>query len=262
MNKNQNSPIGLFDSGVGGLSVFQEVKKLLPDKEYIFLADQAHMPYGRKTQKELQNLSERVVKFLLYRNISLLVIACNTATCYALDYLRQKFNLPIIGVVPALKPAAGITKNNKIAIMSTPATAKSTYLKNLVKKFAKGKEVMLLGCKGLEDAVETLDQKTIKTLLDKYTKEICDFGADTIVLGCTHYSFLKAEIKVRVGSKIQILDSGKAIAKRTKQLLENSHSNTKKRINETFFTTGNPREFSQVASQLLKYKVQAEFAQI
>lgn len=262
MSKKKRSPIGLFDSGVGGLSVFQEVKKLLPDREYIFLADQAHVPYGRKTQKELQDLSARIVKFLLYRDIGILIVACNTATCYALDYLRQMFKIPIIGVVPALKPAAKITKNNKIAVMSTPATAKSTYLKNLTKKFAQGKEILLLGCKGLEDAVETLDRKTIKTLLDKYTEEVCDFGADTVVLGCTHYPFLKTQIKMRIGSKIRILDSGRAIAKRTKQILKRTEDNTKGRANETFYTTGNPREFSQVASQLLKYKIQAEFARI
>jgi len=262
MNLQKNSPIGLFDSGVGGLSVFQEVKKLLPDREYIFLADQAHVPYGRKTQKELQNLSERVVKFLLHKDIGILVVACNTVTCYALDYLRQMFKIPIIGVVPALKPAAKITKNNKIAVMSTPATTKSTYLKNLAKKFAQDKEVMLIGCKGLEDAVETLDRKTIKTLLDKYTKEVCDFGADTMVLGCTHYPFLKTEIKNLVGSKIQILDSGAAVARRTKQILNSTEYEAKSTLCETFYTTGNPQQFSQVASQLLKYKVGAQFARI
>lgn len=262
MNFQKNNKIGLFDSGVGGLSVFREVKKLLPDREYIFLADQAHVPYGKKTQTELQNLSARITKFLLEKEIGILVVACNTATCYALDYLRQMFKIPIIGVVPALKPAAKITKNNKIAVMSTPATAKSAYLKDLAMKFAQNKEVMLLGCKGLEDAVETLDRKTIKTLLDKYTKEVCDFGADTVVLGCTHYPFLKTQIKMRVGSKIRILDSGRAIAKRTKEILKGTGDNTKSRINATFYTTGNPQKFSQVASQLLKYKVSAQFAQI
>lgn len=262
MNFQKNSPIGLFDSGVGGLSVFLEVKKLLPQREYIFLADQAHVPYGKKTQKELQNLSVRITKFLLQNNIGILVVACNTATCYALDYLRQKFRIPIIGVVPAIKPAAKLTKNNKIAVMSTPATAKSTYLKDLAKKFAQEKNVLLLGCKGLEDAVETLDRKAIKSLLDKYTKEVYDFGADTVVLGCTHYPFLKAQIRERLGSKVHVLDSGKAIARRTKQILKEAGNNTKKRAGETFFTTGDPQEFSQVASQLLKYKVQAGFARI
>ena len=262
MTKNKSSPIGLFDSGVGGLSVFQEVKKLLPDREYIFLADQAHVPYGKKTQKELQNLSARITKFLLEKEIGILVVACNTATCYALDYLRQMFKIPIIGVVPALKPAAKLTKNNKIAVMSTPATAKSTYLKNLAKKFAQNKDVMFLGCKGLEDAVETLDRKTIKTLLDKYTKEVCDFGADTVVLGCTHYPFLKTQIKMRIGSKIQILDSGRAIAKRTKQILKKTEDNAKSTIIETFYTTGNPDKFSQVASQLLKYRITSKKAYI
>ena len=262
MNYQKNNKIGLFDSGVGGLSVFQEVKKLLPDKEYIFLADQAHVPYGRKTQKELQNLSSRIVKFLLMSDIGILVVACNTATCYALDYLRQVFALPIIGVVPAIKPASKLTKNNKIAVMSTPATAKSDYLKNLSKKFARDKEVMLLGCKGLEDAVETLDRKTIKTLLDKYTKDVRDFGADTVVLGCTHYPFLKTQIKKRIGPNIRILDSGHAIAKRTSQLLKDREDRTKSKAIETFYTTGDPQKFSQVASQLLKYKISAQFAQI
>src|SRR3990167_10424101 len=172
------------------------------------------------------------------------------------------FAIPIVGVVPAIKPAAKLTKNNKIAVMSTPATAKSTYLKNLAKKFAQNKEILLLGCKGLEDAVETLDRKTIKILLDKYTKDVRDFGADTVVLGCTHYPFLKTEIKIRMGSGIQILDSGRAIAKRTSQLLKGREDHTKSKTIETFYTTGNPLKFSQVASQLLKYKVSARFAQI
>lgn len=258
----KNSPIGLFDSGVGGLSVYIELKKLLPDNHYIFLADQAHVPYGKKTPEELQNLSERIVNFLLKKNIGMLVVACNTATCYALDFLRHKFQMPIIGVVPAIKPAAKVTKNNKIAVMSTPATAKSDYLKDLSQKFAKDKEVILLGCKGLEDAVETLDQKAIKTLLDSYTEKIKEFDADTIVLGCTHYPFLKKEIRKRIGSKIQILDSGRAIAERTKQILEKTESKTQNRTWEIFYTTGDPAQFSQIASQLLKYKVTSQKAYI
>ena len=262
MIKNKNKPIGFFDSGVGGLSVFLEVKKLLPKKEYIFFADQAHVPYGKKTPKELQKLSERIARFLLNKNIGMLIVACNTATCYALDHLRQKFEIPIIGVVPALKPAAAITKNNKVAVMSTPATAKSAYLQNLVGQFAKDKEVLLLGCKGLEDAVEILDKKAIKLLLDRYTKEVCDFGADTIVLGCTHYPFLKKEIVARAGAKINIIDSGRAVASRVKQLSENTFGNTKNGLSETFFTTGDPAKFSQVASKLLKYKIVGEKAYI
>src|SRR3989338_6860179 len=123
-----NRPIGLFDSGVGGLSVLLEIKKLLPNEKFIFIADQANVPYGAKTQKQLQELSEKVASFLLLKDVSMIVVACNTATCYALDYLREKIKNPIIGVVPALKPAAKKTKNDKIAIMSTPATAKSAIL--------------------------------------------------------------------------------------------------------------------------------------
>ena len=118
-----NQPIGIFDSGVGGLSILKEVKETLPLESFIFLADQDHVPYGVKTKEELEDLSERITKFLLNYHIKLLVVACNTATCYVLDFLRLNFDISIIGVVPAVKPASEITVNGKIAVMSTPATA-------------------------------------------------------------------------------------------------------------------------------------------
>ena len=259
-----NRPIGLFDSGVGGLSVLLAIKKLLPNEKFIFIADQANVPYGAKTQKELQELSGKVASFLLLKNVSMIVVACNTATCYALDYLGEKIKNPIIGVVPALKPAAQKTKNDKIAIMSTPATAKSAYLKNLASKFARGKKTLLLGCKGLEDAIEILDEKAIKDLVAKYAKEIKSFGADIIVLGCTHYPFFKEQIQKGIGKNSKIIDSGRAVAKRVKQLLTESDglSGHGKPVSDEFYTTGDPKKFSLVASKLLKYKITGKKAYI
>lgn len=257
-----NRPIGVFDSGVGGLSVLREIKKILPEESFIFLADQGHNPYGEKSRKQLENLSERITRFLLSYNIKALVIACNTATCYALDYLRSKFKLPIIGVVPAVKPAASLTKNGKIAIMSTPATAKSQYLASLVSEFAGHLDVLNLGCDGLEESIEYLKMKNISKLLDKYTYEIRKFGADVVVLGCTHFPFFKEDIKKKIESNVKIIDSGQAVAKRLTSILKERKGFATKGSMDLYFTTADLRKFSQVATKLLKCKVEAKSVRI
>lgn len=254
--------IGVFDSGVGGLSIFKEVKKLLPKESFVFLADQANIPYGGKTKKQLKNLCEKTTKFLLGQDIKMLVVACNTASCYAIEHLRSKFSIPIVGVVPAIKPAINLTQSGKIAVLSTPATAKSKYLDKLVKKFANDKKVLRLGCKGLEDSIEIQDDKKIEKLLNIYIAKVKRFGADVIVLGCTHYPFLREKIAKRLGSKVEIIDSGKAVAKRVSNLLEASPLIAQKNVEEIFFTTGDPRQFSQVASKLLKYNIVGKKAYI
>ncbi|MEX2028340.1 MAG: glutamate racemase [Candidatus Curtissbacteria bacterium] len=261
MQRNER-PIGLFDSGVGGLSVMTEIGKALPNETFIFLADQLNNPYGAKTKRELEDLTEKITYFLMRQKIKALVVACNTATCYAIDYLRLNFDIPIVGVVPAVKPAAGLSKNGKIAIMSTPATAKSAYLDSLILDFAKSKKSLKLGCEGLEESVEALDKKSWDTLLDKYAKKIKNFGADVVVLGCTHFPFLKSEIKKRLGPKIRVIDSGQAIARRVKYLLAKKDELSGKKGKDLFFTTGDPKEFSRVASALLGYDVSSKKVEI
>lgn len=255
-------PIGVFDSGVGGLSVLSHLKIKLPFENFVFLADQANVPYGQKTQKELHELTERVTKFLLNFDIKLLVVACNTASCYAVEHLRSKFSIPIVGVVPAIKPAISLTKSGRIAVMSTPATAKSRYLKNLVGKFANGKKVLRLACTGLEDSVEAQDSKKTEKLLNIYVAKVKSFGADVIVLGCTHYPFLKGEFAKRLGRGVKIIDSGKAVAERVNYLLQTSSKISQKNVKQNFFTTGDPVQFSKVASKLLKYNVVGKKAYI
>lgn len=255
-------PIGLFDSGVGGLSVLLEIAKSMPNENFVFLADQLHNPYGAKAKSELEDLSERITYFLLKRKIKALVIACNTATCYAMDYLRFNFDIPIVGVVPAVRPSAKLTKTGKIAIMSTPATAKSAYLASLVLEFAENRQCLKLGCGGLEESVETLDKKAWDDLLDTYTGKIQKFGADVIVLGCTHFPFLKKDIKKRMGPKVKVIDSGAAIARRVKYLLTKKGALSPKKDKDLFFTTGDAKEFSRVASVLLGENISAERVEI
>jgi len=255
--KSDNRPIGIFDSGVGGLSVLLEIKKLLPLESSVFLADQAHNPYGAKTKKQLQNLSLRITKFLLKHNIKLLVVACNTATCYAIDYLRQNFTIPIIGVVPAIKPASTFTKAGKIVIMSTPATAKSTYLKKMIDKYANGAKVLKLGCDQLEESIECLDKQKINKLLNLYSRDINHFGADVVVLGCTHFPFIKNDLAKKINSA-KIIDSGGAVAKRVKTVLSNTFSLAATKAQDLYYTTADPINFTEVASILLGRKISAQ----
>ena len=255
-----NNPIGIFDSGVGGLSVLAEIKKLLPSENFVFLADQSHVPYGAKSKRQLEKLSERITNFLLSHKIKLLIIACNTATCHALDYLRSKYKVPIIGVVPAIKPAVAQSRKNKVAIMSTPATAKSNYLSSLISNFAADIKVLKLGCPGLEESVEVLDRKLYCQLLDIYTKKIKNFGADVIVLGCTHFPHLKGDIQKLVGANVKIIDSGKAIARRTKFILQKIDGLCQDNTVDIYYTTDDPQKFSKVASILLGQKISAQKA--
>ena len=148
-------PIGLFDSGVGGLSVLREIADLLPLENFVYVADQKHVPYGGKSQTELEKLTEQISRFLIGKQVKMIVIACNTATVYALNHLRQKFTLPIVGVVPVVKTLAEKTKTGKTAVLATPATSKSSYLQALIQKFAPEKTVYCIGGTGLEEVVES-----------------------------------------------------------------------------------------------------------
>lgn len=256
-----NNPIGLFDSGVGGLSVLLEIKKLLPRESYVFLADQLHNPYGAKTKKQLENLAGRITKFLLSHDIKLLVVACNTATCYALDYLRANFTVPIVGVVPAIKPAAVLSKTGKIAVMSTPATAKSAYLSKLITQYAPNSQVLKLGCDGLEESIEYLDQGKIDELVRIYAQKISSFGSDVIVLGCTHFPFIKDRLQKKIRN-VQIIDSGQAIARRVNDMLTESNLLATTKSEDLYYTTADPQKFAKVSSILLGTQVTAQKTRI
>ena len=262
-----NQPIGVFDSGMGGLSVLRELERLLPNEKFIFLADQKYVPYGEKSKKQLINLAYRIVDFFINKyDVKMIVIACNTSTCYSIDALRKKYSLPIVGTVPAVKKAGENTKSGAIAIISTPATSKSPTLKKLIKDNCNGIQVFNIGCKDLENAVEEgeIDAERVHILLQKYLGKIKNSKVDHLVLGCTHYPFLKKTIKKYVNSKVKLVDGGLAIAKRVRSLLKTYFfKNSKKTKGEIiYFTTGDSARFSKVASKLLKQKIQAKRVQI
>lgn len=260
MDASDIRPIGVFDSGVGGLSVLKELVKLMPKENYIFVADQINVPYGEKSKKELEKETLKICGFLVSKNAKVVVIACNTATCYAIDFLRTNIKTPIVGTVPAVKPAIGKTKAGVIAVMSTPATSKSIYLKNLIKDCADGARVLNIGCPDLENTVETgmLNSLKVRHLLLKYTKPIKKAGADVVVLGCTHYPFLKSQIKKFLGNNVEIIDSGKAIAKRTKEVIQQMGAFNGCGDRTDFYTTGNSAQFSKVASSLMKRPIKTK----
>ncbi len=257
--------IGVFDSGVGVLSILRELQSCLPDESFVFFADQKNVPYGGKSKEELVALTSKIMKFLTAQKIKIAVIACNTATCYALEELRNNFSLPIVGVVPAIKPAVEQTKVGKIAVVATPATAKSQYVTDLINKYANNVEVLRIGCAGLEDVVETGELHGLKTfeLLNKYILPLKQEGIDHLVLGCTHYPFLKEEIANILGPTISLMDSGRAVASRVEHLLdENNLRNTFEKQTDRFFTNKDADEFSRVASELLGYQVTAQYVSV
>lgn len=261
---NDKRPIGVFDSGVGGLSVLIELQKFLPKEDFIFIADQSHVPYGEKSQTELCRLTSAVSDFLVKNNVKLIVVACNTATCNSIDFLRKKFAVPFVGTVPAIKTAAEQTENKCIGIISTPSTSESVYVADLISTHAQGIKVINVGCTGLENVVEKGDMKSkeVGLLLKKYLSPLKLACIDTVVLGCTHYPFLKSEIKSNLGPKVSIIDSGKAIAKRTLSLLEDSGSLNTQGGKSRYLTTGDSKIFSNVASTLMKKNISAEHINI
>jgi len=261
--KENTRPIGVFDSGVGGLSVLIELRRLLPNENFVFLADQLYVPYGEKSKEELVDLGIRITDYLVdQHDIKMLVVACNTSTCNSIAELREKYSFPIVGTVPAIKPAAEKTKTKTVAVISTPSTSKSQVLQNLINKNCGNMNVVNIGCKNLENVVEEgkLNSAKVNNLLLKYLKKVKGSDVDCLVLGCTHYPFLKENIKRILGPKVLLIDGGYGIAKQTKFLLEiHFMKNNQKRVGETLYlSTGNPVKFSRVAAELLKHPVSAK----
>lgn len=254
-----NRPIGIFDSGVGGLSVFLEIQKLLPQESIIYLADSKNVPYGTKTPEELTQITEKIVKFLLKKDVKAIIIACNTATVYTIENLRSKFDIPIIGTVPLVKTISENTKTGKVAVFSTPATAKSKYLKDLIKKFADDKKVYVVGETGLEALVEQgdIDSSKIKFIFNKYLIPLKEKNVDCIALACTHYHFVKKNMQKVLGKSIKIFDSGAAVARQAKRVLESNRAlSDQNKVQNQFYTTGSSSKFKSVAEKLLNIKLE------
>jgi len=251
-----DQPIGIIDSGVGGLSIWQKIALNLPMESIVYLADSKNVPYGNKTQAQIYKFVKLMVEFLLERKVKIIILACNTATVFCLEKIREDFpQIPIIGTVPVVKTAVEKTKNKKIGILSTENTANSNYQKNLIEMFADGCEVVNVGTNELVPFVERgeINGDKISMALGKQLEKFKNQGVDVIALGCTHFPFLRDIITKNMGEKVLILDSGDAIARQAKRVLENTNNlSSQKNPSYSFFTTGNSDKFSKTASLLLK----------
>ena len=220
--KSNNFSIGIFDSGVGGTSIWKEITTLLPLENTMYLSDSKNAPYGEKSKQEIIDLSIKNTEFLLKQNCKLIVVACNTATTNAIKILREKFNVPFIGIEPAIKPAAILTKTNTIGILATKGTLNSELFETTAKTINKQIVIKEKIGKGLVELIEEgkLYSEEMTRLLTSYLQPMIKDKVDSLVLGCTHYPYLIPQIREIVGSKIQIIDSGEAVAKQTKAVLE------------------------------------------
>lgn len=215
-------PIGIFDSGVGGTSIWNEIKSLMPNESTIYLADSKNAPYGNKTKQEIIDLSAKNTELLLAKKCKLVVVACNTATTNAIDFLRKSYQVPFIGIEPAIKPAALHSKTKRVGVLATKGTLSSALFQNTSKLYASGITVVEREGNGLVECIEagkTNAEKT-KALLKSYLEPMLKEGIDSLVLGCTHYPYLIPLLKELLPSGVQIIDSGFAVAKQTKAILK------------------------------------------
>ena len=220
----RNNPIGIFDSGIGGTSIFQEIQSQLPNENCIYLADSKNAPYGNKTKEEILRLSIKNTELLLEQNCKLIVVACNTATTNAIAYLRTHFNVPFIGIEPAIKPAALNTKSNVVGILATKGTLSSQLFHKTSDLYASGIKIVEQVGEGIVPLIENglLHSDKMKRLLKGYLKPMIEAGIDYLVLGCTHYPYLIPTLKKMLPENVTIIDSGSAVAKQTKTVLQSN----------------------------------------
>jgi len=219
-------PVGVFDSGLGGLSILQALRAELPAEDFVYVADSGHAPYGERDPAHVIERSLAITRYLLDKHhIKALVVACNTATAAVTHLLRERYpQLPIVGVEPALKPAAQLSQTGRIGVMATRGTLESSKFNALLTSLQDQAEFILQPCDGLADAIEHQDVPKIEALCERYTKAIGEFGLnpgeiDTLVLGCTHYPFASARLRTRVGPEVRLLETGSPVARQTRRLL-------------------------------------------
>ncbi|NER12567.1 glutamate racemase [Leptobacterium flavescens] len=214
--------IGIFDSGVGGTSIWKEINKLLPNESTIYLADSKNAPYGEKTQQEVIDLSVKNTDFLLDRGCKIIVVACNTATTISIDFLRKKYDIPFIGIEPAIKPAALQTKTKAVGVLATRGTLSSSLFHHTTNLYNDGIHVVEQVGEGLVNLIEEgkIHSDEMRSLLKRYLDPMLEENIDHLVLGCTHYPYLIPAIKEMVPASVKIIDSGEAVARQTRAILE------------------------------------------
>ncbi|MFP3895843.1 MAG: glutamate racemase [Anaerolineales bacterium] len=249
-------PIGVFDSGVGGLSILRALARKLPYESFLYVADGIHCPYGARPVQEIRRLSEGIVRYLVQQKTKLIVVACNTASAAALSHLRATFpKIPFVGMVPAVKPAAQLTETGVVGVLATASTFQGRLYKDVVRRHGQGARVMAQVCHELVECVEdgALDAPHTRTLLRNYITPLLEAGADTLVMGCTHYAFLIPTIRQMVSDDVSLLEPSGAIARRTAQILDIRGTGNEKGSRKIIFaTTGDPSHFQRITKRLLK----------
>lgn len=251
-----SSPIGIFDSGIGGLSVLRAIRALLPDEAVIYFADQAHVPYGPRPMAQIQDYSLAITSFLLAQNTKLIVVACNTASAAALHPLRAQFpQLPFVGMEPAIKPAAEQSDSGVVGVLATPATFQGALYASVVERFGHGVTVMQDSCPGLVGQIERGDLSGLETrrILEQALRPMLAAGADTVVMGCTHYPFVIPLIEEIGGGRLRVIDPAPAVARQAKRVLEarGMRSGAQEKAGVQYYTSGPVESFDSLLFKLL-----------
>ena len=257
------APVGAFDSGVGGLSVLRAIQTQLPGEDFIYVADQAHVPYGPRGLADVRKLSEGIVRFLIAQNVKLIVIPCNTASAAALRTLREQYpGFPFVGMEPAVKPAVEHTETGVVGVLATPTTFDGDLYASVVERFGQGVTILPATCPGLVVEIEAgrahgpKAQRILAAALDPMLAA----GVDTIVLGCTHYPFAFDTIRGILGERVRLIDPAPAIARRVESLLESGGlRNPRAQAGNTrYLTSGDPMQMQARVRELLGLGVQVE----
>lgn len=247
------APVGIFDSGVGGLSVAREIRRALPSEHLLYVADTAYVPYGDRGEEEVRARTLAIGAWIQSQGAKVLVVACNTASGAALEALRETLHIPVIGLEPALKPAVRETRVARVGVMATSGTIGSARFQRLVDNYAEGVRVVRHPCPGLADLVEEgmLGGPELDARMEAYVAPLREAGVDTVVLGCTHYVFVRDAIQQALGPGVRLLDSGEAIARRTRQILAEADALQGDGPGSLrFLTTGEPLEVAAVVQRL------------
>jgi glutamate racemase len=251
-----NSPIGVFDSGVGGLSILHEIHRLLPNEDMLYFADQAHVPYGHRTLDEVRGLSVGITRYLLDHDAKLIVVACNTASAAALGHLRSIFpGVPFVGMEPAVKPAAATTRSGQIGVLATPATFEGELFASVVARFASDVGVHQRTVPGLVERIEAgdLSGAETRTLLETALAPLLEAGIDTLVLGCTHYPFVVPLLEQLAGPSVRVIDPAPAVARQVQRRLEAGRlsADPSHGGRTTYMTSGDPMLLAPVVHDLI-----------
>ncbi|MET3196314.1 glutamate racemase [Bacillus sp. OAE603] len=251
-----NKPIGVIDSGVGGLTVAKQMIRQLPNEEIYYVGDTLRCPYGSRSYDEIRQFTWEMTNFLLDKDIKMLVIACNTSTSIVLQEMREKLPIPVIGVVhPGARAAIKLTKNNQIGVIGTNATIHSHAYKHALKRINRSVEIIELACPEFAGIVESgrYIQPDIFDLIQEALSPLKESSIDTLILGCTHYPLLSSIIQEVIGSQIKLISSGDQTALEVSAILDQQNLlSTKKSVSHSFFTTGNPVAFRKIASSIFQ----------